>query len=129
VFAIFAAFYYWYPLFYGFSFNEKLRKVQFWIIFVGVNLTFFPQHFLGLAGIPRRVSDYNNVFNFWNWISSVGRIITILGLILFIVLIWESFSHCKAILLSLTSTTHLEWQYRQYPLDIHTGTESLYLCE
>ena len=62
VFALFAGFYFWTPKIIGLTYNEFLGKVHFWVMFVGVNLTFFPQHFLGLAGMPRRIPDYPDAF-------------------------------------------------------------------
>ena len=90
VFAIFAAWYYWYPKMFGILYNETLATWHFWITFVGVNLVFFPQHFLGLAGMPRRYIDYPDAFAFWNRISSIGYYITFVGLILFLYLLWDS---------------------------------------
>ena len=66
VFALFAGFYFWTPKIIGLTYNEFLGKVHFWTMFVGVNLTFFPQHFLGLAGMPRRIPDYPDAFSGWN---------------------------------------------------------------
>lgn len=89
VFAILAGVIYWFPLFYGIVFNEKKTKIQFFIIFVGVNITFFPQHFLGINGIPRRYSDYPDAFVFWNVISSLGSLISLFAVMYFLILIWE----------------------------------------
>ena len=84
VFAIFAGWYYWYPKMFGILYNETLANLHFWITFVGVNLIFFPQHFLGLAGMPRRYIDYPDAFAFWNRVSSIGYYITFVGLLLFL---------------------------------------------
>ncbi|MBK8085836.1 MAG: cytochrome c oxidase subunit I [Devosia sp.] len=90
VFAIFAAWYYWYPKMFGMMYNETLANAHFWVTFVGVNVIFFPQHFLGLSGMPRRYIDYPDAFAFWNRVSSVGYYITLVGLVIFLYLLWEA---------------------------------------
>src|SRR6476469_1279748 len=90
VFAIFAAWYYWYPKMTGIMYSETLATWHFWITFIGVNLVFFPQHFLGLSGMPRRYVDYPDAFAFWNRVSSTGYYITFAGLLLFLYLLWDS---------------------------------------
>ncbi|MEO6015176.1 MAG: cytochrome c oxidase subunit I [Devosia sp.] len=90
VFAIFAAWYYWYPKMFGIMYNETLANIHFWITFVGVNIVFFPQHFLGLAGMPRRYIDYPDAYAFWNRVSSVGYYITFAGLLLFLFILFQS---------------------------------------
>jgi cytochrome c oxidase subunit 1 len=90
VFAIFAAWYYWYPKMFGIMYNETLGKLHFWITFVGVNVVFFPQHFLGLSGMPRRYIDYPDAYAFWNRVSSVGYYITFAGLLLFLFILFQS---------------------------------------
>ena len=92
VFGMFAGFYYWFPKMSGYMYSEALGKIHFWIMFVGVNLTFFPQHFLGLAGMPRRYVDYPEVFTGWNQISSYGSFLSGFGALFFLYLIWEAFS-------------------------------------
>ena len=72
VFALFAGFYFWTPKIIGKTYNEFLGKVHFWTMFAGVNLTFFPQHFLGLAGMPRRIPDYLDAYAEWSAVSSFG---------------------------------------------------------
>jgi cytochrome c oxidase subunit 1 len=84
VFSIFAGWYYWFPKMSGYMYNEALGKLHFWLTFIGANVLFFPQHFLGLAGMPRRIVDYPDAFAFWNHVSSVGSYITATATIIFV---------------------------------------------
>jgi len=93
VFALFSAFYLWTPKIIGRTYNDFLGKVHFWTLFVGVNLTFFPQHFLGMAGMPRRIPDYPDAFSAWNIISSFGSIISVVATIIFIYIIYDIFAN------------------------------------
>ena len=93
VFALFAGFYYWAPKIIGKTYNEKLGKIHFWTLFVGVNLTFFPQHFLGLAGMPRRIPDYPDAFTGWNAISSFGSLVSVVSTVLFSYIIYDIFAN------------------------------------
>lgn len=83
VFAMFAGSYYWMEKIFGVYFDELLGRIHFWTFFVGVNVTFFPLHFLGLSGMPRRISDYPDAFAPWNLISSYGSFISVIATILF----------------------------------------------
>merc|ERR1712010_199968 len=83
VFGIFAGFYFWFPKMFGVNFNELLGKIHFWMMFIGVNVTFFPMHFLGLAGMPRRIPDYPDTFAYWNKVASFGSVMSGVGLIFF----------------------------------------------
>jgi cytochrome c oxidase subunit 1 len=98
VYAIISAVIFWFPLIFNISINEKLLKSQFFLIFFRVNLTFFPQHFLGLNGIPRRYSEYPDGFFNFNIIRSFGSIFSSIARIIFLFLIWESFSCNRFIL-------------------------------
>ena len=84
VFAIFAGWYYWFPKMTGYMYKECDRQAAFWLMFIGVNLVFFPQHFLGLAGMPRRYIDYPEAFAGWNHISSIGSYISGVGVLVFL---------------------------------------------
>jgi cytochrome c oxidase subunit 1 len=84
VFAIFAGWYYWFPKMTGYTYNEFLGKLHFWTTFIGVNLVFFPQHFLGMAGMPRRYVDYPVEFSGWNYVSSIGSYISAAAVIIFL---------------------------------------------
>ncbi|WP_425515174.1 cytochrome c oxidase subunit I [Microvirga terricola] len=84
VFTIFAAMYYWFPKMSGYLIPEWIGKLHFWIAFIGSNLLFFPMHFLGLSGMPRRIADYPDAFAGWNLVSSIGAYIFAFGLLVFI---------------------------------------------
>ena len=90
VFAIFAGFYYWFEKMFGVKYNEFLGCLHFWIMFIGVNLVFFPQHFLGLQGMPRRYVDYSDGYAYWNYVSSMGYLITLVGVLVFLVMLAEA---------------------------------------
>nr|UBX38538.1 cytochrome c oxidase subunit I [Brachionus calyciflorus] len=124
VFAIFAGFFYWFPVFTGLSLNDYLGKVHFYMTFVGVNLTFFPQHFLGLSGMPRRYADYPDCYYVWNKISSLGSFMTIFSVMLFIVILWEAFVSHRTVMFTYHNAVHLEWSPR-LPISFHSHVESI----
>ncbi|WP_270375446.1 cytochrome c oxidase subunit I [Marinicauda sp. Alg238-R41] len=90
VFSIFAGFYYWFEKIWGVKYNSVLARIQFWLFFAGANIIFFPQHFLGLAGMPRRYVDYPDGYAFWNMVSSWGYVIMAVGMVVFFVLLIEA---------------------------------------
>jgi cytochrome c oxidase subunit 1 len=92
VFTIFGGFYYWLPKMSGYLYNETLGKAHFWVTFIGVNLVFFPQHFLGLAGMPRRYVDYPDAFAGWNFVSSIGSYISGVGVLIFLYMLYDTFT-------------------------------------
>ena len=108
VFALFGGFNYWFPLITGLSLNSRWAKSHFFLMFVGVNLTFFPQHFLGLGGIPRRYSDYPDVFIKWNVVSSAGSLISFVAVLYFMFIVWESFVSQRGVVFSSHLGTVLE---------------------
>jgi cytochrome c oxidase subunit 1 len=91
VFAIFSGWYFWFPKFTGYTYNETLGKLHFWVTFIGVNIAFFPMHFLGLAGMARRDADYPDAFAGWNYVSSIGAFIAGFGVLIFLVTMVEAF--------------------------------------
>nr|UPL65869.1 cytochrome c oxidase subunit I [Thaumastocoris safordi] len=122
VFAIIGSFIHWYPLLTGMTLNPSWLKTQFMVMFVGVNLTFFPQHFLGLSGMPRRYSDYPDSYLSWNIISSIGSTISMIGLIMLICILWESMISKRVILFSEHMNSNIEW-IQKYPPMEHSYSE------
>nr|YP_009127015.1 cytochrome c oxidase subunit I [Peirates atromaculatus]YP_009127028.1 cytochrome c oxidase subunit I [Peirates turpis]AHH93132.1 cytochrome c oxidase subunit I [Peirates atromaculatus]AHH93158.1 cytochrome c oxidase subunit I [Peirates turpis] len=122
VFAIMGGVIQWFPLITGMTLNPSWLKTQFFIMFVGVNLTFFPQHFLGLAGMPRRYSDYPDSYTCWNTISTIGSSISIIGIMLFIFTLWEAFVSKRQILFSESMPSNIEW-LQKYPPAEHSYSE------
>jgi cytochrome c oxidase subunit I len=96
VFAMFAGWYYWVEKIIGYPYPEFLGKLHFWIFFIGVNVTFFPMHFLGLAGFPRRVPDYPDAFALWNKVASFGSNISTISALLFFVIVYLTFTNDKS---------------------------------
>ena len=92
MFTIFAGIYYWIGKMSGRQYPETLGKIHFWMTFIGVNLAFFPQHFLGLAGMPRRIPDYPDVYAGWNMISSIGAYISAAGAVFFVYVMYKTFT-------------------------------------
>ena len=124
VFAIFAGFYYWFSKMSGYEYSEWLGQLHFWLTFIGVNLIFFPQHFLGLAGMPRRYADYPDAFAGWNYISSIGSYIAVAGLAVFFVNLIYAFAKKKAAAQNPwgEGATTLEWTVPSPP-NFHTFEE------
>nr|YP_009307975.1 cytochrome c oxidase subunit I [Typosyllis antoni]AOR87160.1 cytochrome c oxidase subunit I [Typosyllis antoni] len=109
VFAMFAGFTYWFPMITGMTLHSIWTKSQFILMFVGVNMTFFPQHFLGLAGMPRRYSDYPDAYTMWNIISSTGSMMSLVSLLGFIIILWESFASQRGVIFTESTPAEIEW--------------------
>nr|YP_009528545.1 cytochrome c oxidase subunit I [Inflata indica]AYN73368.1 cytochrome c oxidase subunit I [Inflata indica] len=122
VFAIMAGIVNWFPLFTGLSMNEKLLKIQFFSMFIGVNLTFFPQHFLGLSGMPRRYSDYPDAYLSWNLLSSVGSLISTASILFMIYIMWDSMNSMRKNSYAVNMPTFNEWIQNMPPME-HTYSE------
>ena len=120
VFSIFAGFYYWFGKMSGYEYSEILGKIHFWLTFVGVNLIFFPQHFLGLAGMPRRYADYPDAYAGWNYVSSVGSYISAFGVLIFLALVAHAFIRGKRVPDNQwgEGATTLEWTLSSPPLPL-----------
>lgn len=117
VFGIFAGVAHWFSLITGLSFNPKWLKIHFLVTFVGVNLTFFPQHFLGLNGIPRRYSDYPDAYATWNIVSSIGSIISFVAALGFLLIVWEAFVSNRPVIFSPFLPSSIEWKHAYPPAD------------
>ena len=115
VFSIFRGLNFWLPLFLGGSVNELKNKIHFFLTFIGVNITFFPQHFLGLSGLPRRYSDYPDHYTYLNLISSIGSWIRIVRIIWLISLIFDRIIKKNSVIFILTPNSRIEWIEGQPP--------------
>jgi cytochrome c oxidase subunit 1 len=125
VFSIFAGFYYWIGKMSGHQYPEFWGKVHFWLTFVGVNLTFFPMHFLGLSGMPRRYPDYPDAFAGWNAVASIGAYISGLSILVFLYVVYRTFTSPKQVLAGNywgEGATTLEWTVSSPP-PFHTFEE------
>jgi cytochrome c oxidase subunit 1 len=80
----------------GYTYNETLGKIHFWLMFIGANITFFPQHFLGFAGMPRRIVDYPDAYAGWNMVSSIGSYISAVGVAFFLFALFQGFARKRA---------------------------------
>ncbi len=117
VFAIFAGWYYWFPKMSGYEYSETIGNIHFFLTFVGANILFFPQHFLGNAGMPRHYADYPEAFAFWNMISSYGSYITALGTVVFFIGVIHAFARGRKAAGNPwgPSADTLEWQLTSPP--------------
>jgi cytochrome c oxidase subunit I len=124
VFAIFAGFYYWIGKMSGHQYPEFWGKAHFWVTFVGVNCTFFPMHFLGLAGMPRRYPDYPDAFAGWNFVSSIGSYLSGCGLVIFLYVVYRTFKSKAHVADNYwgEGATTLEWSLSSPP-PLHTFAE------
>ena len=124
VFAIFAGFYYWIGKMSGHQYPEFWGRAHFWVTFVGVNLTFFPMHFLGVSGMPRRYPDYPEAFAGWNFVSSIGSYISGLGMLVFLFVVYRTFTSKSPAATNYwgEGATTLEWKVSSPP-PFHTFEE------
>ena len=139
VFALFAGFYYWIGKMSGYEYPEFWGKVHFYVLFIGVNLTFFVQHFLGLSGFPRRYPDYPDAYSGWNYISSFGSIVSLVGVIVFVYVLYRTFADRQVVSANYwkapelfeqvgdtNTVTTLEWIQNSPPV-LHTYNETPYI--
>jgi len=123
VFSILAGITFWWFLFSGTSLSNSLGNSHFCLMFCGVNLTFFPQHFLGLGGMPRRYSDYPDAFTAWNTVSSFGSVVSSISAFFFLGILWVSLSTCHSA--SVGHSSALDSTFR-VPCSWHTHKELAY---
>ena len=117
VFSLIGGFINWFPLIVGLTLNVKWLKAQFFLIFIGVNLTFFPIHFLGLRGIPRRYADYPDFYSTWNAVCRFGSIVSLVSVSFFIFIIWEGLVSQRPVLGFKNLRTSLELQHTYPPIN------------
>jgi len=113
----------WWPIVRGVSINSFLREIQFFSLFVGVNLTFFPIHFLGIQGMPRRYRDYSRRFSYWHSLASLGRILRIVATLLLFFIFWEALTRKRNILSLNWKSVYLDIK-QKWPTILHGNLES-----
>ena len=123
VFAIFAGFTFWFPVLTGLTINSVLRKSHFFVMFLAVNITFFPQHFLGLAGMPRRYTDYPDSYTPWNQVSSYGRLMRIASVVIFMGIVLDALSNKASMIRGNYYDNSREFDYI-LPADWHLNLEN-----
>lgn len=114
VFALYSAWYFWIPKILGLDYNKLGGIIHFWALFIGVNVTFFPQHFLGLQGMPRRISDYPDSFAGWNLVSSLGSLISVIATYIFLDVLYVQLTKGK-------ESSRYTWLTPQFYTDILRG--------
>ena len=117
VFSIIGSIIHWFPIIVGLTLHDRWTKSQFFIIYLGVNITFFPIHFLGLSGIPRRYPDYPDSIFYWNSISSLGANISIRGILYLIFIFWEGLASQRPLLFIISTGTSLEFKVCSPPFE------------
>lgn len=122
VFTIIVGLITWWPIFTGVGFNNLIREVQFIVLFLGVNLTFFPIHFIGIQGMPRRYREYSPVFSYWHAVASLGRIIRMLATLLLFFMWWEALRRQRIVLRLNWKRLFIDILYK-YPTSLHTNYE------
>jgi len=117
VFAIIAGFTYWFPIITGICLHYKLSNLHFYLLFIGANVTFFPQHFLGISGMPRRYSDYSDFLSMWNYISSTGSFVSFLRLFILRFMVFEALTSQRHTLSTMYLSHSPEWKIGTPPLN------------
>nr|UTT72506.1 cytochrome c oxidase subunit 1 [Fulicoffula longipila] len=107
--AFLGSFFHWFPLMTGLGLNKKWLKIHFFLTFFSVNLTFFPQHFLGLSGMPRRYLDYPDFYLSWNMLSTMGSSMTLISLMMMIFIVFDSFVSLRFVILNNNLPSGVEW--------------------
>uniref|UniRef100_A0AAU7LKJ7 Cytochrome c oxidase subunit 1 n=1 Tax=Syrbatus sp. 1 RRMO-2024a TaxID=3154167 RepID=A0AAU7LKJ7_9COLE len=115
----------WLILFYSIILNKNMLKIQFMTMFIGVNMTFFPQHFMGLNGMPRRYLNYPDLYMLWNMLASMNSMISMMSINIFIFLIWESLFSMRKLLFFNNLNSMIEWNQYSPPSN-HSYNEMPY---
>jgi len=115
VFAVFGGFYFWFTKITACKLDEFLGRIHFWVFFIGVNVTFFPMHFLGMAGMPRRIPDYPDAYYPWNAVASFGSTLSLFSLIIFFINVYLAFEEKPTAHYNVPSDY---WNFTLYQLDI-----------